>query len=110
MERNNSFFFFQKISHRPKSSLERGSTRPVTANVEAIEETDETVPEPEPEPVETPKPEDIPRVEVTVCNHTYDLIDVQWYCNVNVVILMMPDIPYLRLNNKNAHTGVHFIV
>ena len=64
-------------SHRPKSALERGSarvcSRPGTANVEVIEETDENAPTPEPQPpqilkVEEPPPEEpkeeAPKVEV----------------------------------------------
>ncbi|KAK7107724.1 hypothetical protein V1264_015593 [Littorina saxatilis] len=46
---------------RPRSSLERGSTRsrPTTGNVGAIEETDENAPEPEAIKVERPPPADV---------------------------------------------------
>ncbi|XP_064627067.1 androglobin-like isoform X5 [Lineus longissimus] len=42
--------------HRPKSSLERGGSRPGTANQEPIEETDENAPEPELEPLKPESP------------------------------------------------------
>ena len=62
----------KNFSHRPKSALERGGTRPPTraASVAAIEETDENAPEPEPEPVKeepkvrTPEPPEEPKPEV----------------------------------------------
>ncbi|CAH1799230.1 unnamed protein product [Owenia fusiformis] len=56
-------------THRPKSILERGGSRPPTAPVEPVEETDENAPTPEPEKPPTPKLEDVeelPKVEVTV--------------------------------------------
>lgn len=80
---------FPHYRHRPKSALERGSarvsSRPGTANVEVIEETDENAPEqdppqilkveemPKPPEVEEPKTEDL-KLEVHDYLNTFSLL------------------------------------
>ena len=71
--------FLSDCRHRPNSALERGSTRvssrPGTANVEKIEETDENAPEQDPlqlvnveeapKPIEVEAPKEEPKIEVS---------------------------------------------